>query len=450
MRGFRDWMVRRVVWVTLVIAGLGSAIVILACPMGLPVISNGFSSEPAAVWTTFMWFGVFFAQLVSLGAWAALRDAPWLARISIPAALLILLIVASAVGHRINSTPTDGSSAVASIAAVGTAFFLFLLLRKGGWRIGPRREGSSVFSLKQLFLAVTFLAVAAAVWTWSATNSQGHMIFGPNAAAVLIGFSFAFASCLLAIPAIAIVMNGRKRYAIWLLLALLLSWVGLAAGQPFGPTSVPVILPIVFVLMTMWFFNAYRMCGYHFTGRQPSEQRRSRWFIGGACLAVVGVTYSPFALRGLRVESAQNQPWKDVGVFPLHVEGTQLTAVTFFRSQVGVTRAGIDALKRQPSLREINVECAASPKQIGWLVELRGVDAITLSGKNKGDPHLKSLYQATHLERIELYDTSATVAEVKKLQRVLVNCQVRMTDVAGTVVVGIPANTRTNQIDVSR
>lgn len=104
-------------------------------------------------------------------------------------------------------------------------------------------------------------------------------------------------------------------------------------------------------------------------------------------------------------------------------------------------------MKHQSLLRELAVECPASPEQIGWLTQLRTLDLLMLCGKNKGDPHLRSLYQAKHLKRLELYDTAASIAEMKKLQQVLVGCEVRMTN-AGKLIVGPSAKVR-KQHDVA-
>jgi hypothetical protein len=98
----------------------------------------------------------------------------------------------------------------------------------------------------------------------------------------------------------------------------------------------------------------------------------------------------------------------------------------------------VEALKHEPSLRGIYVECKASPEQVGWLTELRRVEALTLMGKDKGDLHLKSLSRAAHLTHLEFVDTSVTVAEVKRLQQILVGCDIRMMN-AGTQIVGPPS-----------
>jgi len=243
-------------------------------------------------------------------------------------------------------------------------------------------------------------------------------------------------------------MTGRVRHAGWLITGLLVSSGGLAVARPW-PTPAPIILPIVFVLLTMWMFGGYRTCGYHFTGQQPMRKPAWRWFLGGAGLAVAGISISAIALFDLRVEQAMRRPWMRVGILPRLDEGGQLTDATLFRSGIGMTRPGIEALQ-QSSIRRVVVECSASPEQIGWLLSLRNVDEITLMGSSVRDEHLKGLYEANHLVRLELYDTKATVAEVKKLQQALVNCEVRMTDSAGNVLVGPPGGKQKARIGVVR
>ena len=64
-----------------------------------------------------------------------------------------------------------------------------------------------------------------------------------------------------------------------------------------------------------------------------------------------------------------------------------------------------------------------------------------------GSSHVAVLYGARHLRRLEFYDTAATVAEVQKLQKALAECDVRMTDAAGKLLVGPPVRVpvQTNQ-----
>lgn len=442
-RTLREWMSRPVTWVTLVIAILGAAMIISASPWGMP------ADDGPATWIAFAWGGVFFAQLISLGAWAALRDGRWVSRMSPPTALLVVHIVATAAGEWLNSQPSDGSSAVVSVVVFGTAYLLFLLLRRSGWRIGPAREGSSVFSLGQLLLATAFVAAALGIWSWLSTDVPGRIVSlaSPTGllgvAGAMLAMSIAtLVFCLLVAPAIGVVMDGRRRYAVWLLGGVLASSGGLAAGLFAGMSLAPAILPIALVLVTMWLFDAYRLCGYHFLARLAPEQPPKRWFLAGVCLALVGISLSVSALHDLRKEEAFKAPWTRLGVYPFSDGEAPLTTVSFYRSSIGITRSGVEALKREPLLREINVECAATPEQVGLLLELKRVDALRLSGKNKGDPHVRILYQAEHLKRVEFYDTAATVAEVKKLQKALVDCEVRMTNFAGNVIVGPAANVR--------
>jgi hypothetical protein len=444
----RDWLSRPVTWVTLLVTLLGSAMLIAASPWGAG------ASDGLIMWIAFAWFGIFFAQLISLGAWAALRDGRWVSRISPPVALLVIHILATAVGERGNSEYTNGASAAVSVTIFVSAYFLFLLLRRKGWRIGPPREGSSVFSLAQLLLATAFAAVALAVWTWTATDSQGRLLASSRsvhlmevAGMVLVMFLVTLVFSLLVIPAIAIALGGRRRYALWLLGGLSVASPALVVGAFSGLSSLaPGILPVVLVFTTMWLFNAYRMCGYHFIG-QPSPQRpRKRWFLAGVCLAVTGIVLSAWALRDFRAENAFNRPWQQIGVFPVSEDNSQLTSISFYRSGIGITQPGVEALKGEPLLHDINVECAATSEQIAWLLELRQVEVLMLSGKNKNDSHLESLYEADHLKRLELYDTSATVAEVKKLQEALPNCEVRMTNFAGKVIFGPPVKVQQGQV----
>ena len=438
-RTFREWMSRPVTWMTLVIVILGSAMTVSASPWGMP------AADRAAMWIAFAWAGIFFAQLIALGAWAALRDGRWVSRISPPAALLLVHIVATAAGERLNSMPSEGSSAVLSVTVFCTAYVLFLLLRKSGWRIGPPREGSSVFTLSQLLLATACFAAALGVWSWLATELREGLVSLTTldgllgvAGAILAVSIATLLFCLLVIPAIGVVMDGRKRYTIWLLGAVLLSASGLAAGTllGWGTGLAPAMLPIVLVLVTMWLFNAYRLCGYHFLGHPAPERPRKRWFLAGVCLALAGIGLSTSALHDLRAENAFEKAWLRLGIFPMSTGESAISTVSFCRSNIGITRDGVEALKREPMLREINVECPATPEQIGMLLELKCVDALRLSGKNKGDPHLQILYHAEHLKRIEFYDTTVTIVEVKKLQAALPDCEVRMTNFAGKLIVG--------------
>ena len=66
-----DWISHPVTRVTLVIAILGSAFLIFACPMGMPANDN------TVMWVACSFGAVFFAQPISLGAWAALREGRW-------------------------------------------------------------------------------------------------------------------------------------------------------------------------------------------------------------------------------------------------------------------------------------------------------------------------------------------------------------------------------------
>ncbi len=438
-RTLREWMSRPVTWMTLVIVILGSAMTVSASPWGMP------AADHAAMWVAFAWAGIFFAQLIALGAWAALRDGRWVSRVSPPAALLLVHIVATSAGERLNSQPSNGSSALVCVTVSCTAYLLFLLLRKSGWRIGPPREGSSVFTLSQLLLATAYFAAALGVWSWLATELREGLVSLTildgllGVAGAILAVSIAtLLFCLLVIPAIGVVMDGRKRYTIWLLGAVLLSASGLAAGTllGWGTGLAPAILPIVLVLVTMWLFNAYRLCGYHFLGHPAPERPRKRWFLAGVCLALVGISLSTSALHDLRAENAFKAPWMRLGISPTWDGGPSLTSVWFYRSDIGITRDGIEALKGEPLLREINVRCDATPEQIAMLLELKRVDALKLSGKKMGDPHLQILYHAEHLKRIEFYDTTVTIAEVKKLQAALPDCEVRMTNFAGKVIVG--------------
>lgn len=444
----RDRLSRPVTWVTLVVTVLGAGMLIAASPWGAG------TSDGLMMWIAFAWFGIFLAQLISLGAWAALRDGGWVSRISPPAALLVIHILATAVGEWLNSEYTNGAPAVTSLTVFVSAYALFLLLRKLGWRIGPPREGSSVFSLAQLLLVTAFVAVALAVWTWAATDPQGRLLASSRsihlmdvASMVLIVSLVTLVFSLLAIPAIAIALTGRRRYLLWLLGGLSVASPALVVVAFSGfPSVAPGILPVVMVLVTMWLFNAYRMCGYHFIGQPPPQRPRKRWFFAGVCVAVTGIALSTWALRDFRAENAFNRPWQRIGVFPVSEDNWQLTSISFYRSEVGITRPGIEALKDEPLLRDINVECAATPEQIAWLLGLRQVEVLRLSGKNKGNQHLKSLYEADQLERLELYDTSATVAEAKKLQEALPNCEVRMTNFAGKVIFGPPVKVPQGQV----
>lgn len=447
----RDWLSRPVTWVTLLVTVLGSAMLIAASPWGAG------ASDGLMMWVFFVWFGIFLAQLISLGAWAALRDGRWVSRMSPPAALLVIHILATAMGERLNSEFTNGASAAVSVTIFVSAYFLFLLLRRKGWRIGPPREGSSVFSLAQLLIATTFAAVALAVWTWTATDSQGRLLASSRsihlvelAGMVLVVSLVTFVFSLLVIPAIAIALGGRRRYALWLLGGLFVASPVLVGAFSGLSSLAPSILPMVLVFTTMWLFNAYRMCGYHFIGQPPPQRPRKRWFLAGVCVAVAGIVFSAWALRDFRAENAFNRPWQQIGVFPVSEDNSQLTSISFYRSEIGITRPGVEALKGESLLRDINVECAATPEQIAWLLELRQVEVLRLSGKNKGDSHLECLYEADHLRRLELYDTSATVAEVKKLQEALPNCEVRMTNFAGKVIFGPPVKVRQAQVKVIR
>lgn len=427
---FRDWLTRPATRVTLIITVLGLAMLTAANPTGTSV-------DDGLFWLAYAWFGAFFAQLISLGAWAALRDGRWLSRIIPPVALLVIHIVATSVGERLNSEPSNGRVIGMSVTIFGTTYLLFLLLRRYGWRIGPPNEGSSAFSLAQFLLAITFAAAALGIWKWAATDLHGRFVGLPEsihlmevAGSVLIGTLVTLVICLLVLPAIVVALSERRRYAFWLLGGIPVASLALVLALFTGPGLAPGMLPVALFFTTMWLFNAYRTCGYYFIGQPPPQRPKRRWFFAGVCLAVTGIVLSTWTLRDFRREQPIRQRWAQFGIGAVSMDNLRLLSISVRE----VTRPGVEALKHEPLLREIRVDCPANSEQIAWLLELRQVEVFRLSQIYEGAPQLRSFDEADHLKRLELCDPSATVADVKRLQEALPNCQVRVTGSAGKLI----------------
>ncbi len=417
----------RVTWVTAVVAAVNAAMIVAACPWGLP------APDSAEMWIAFSWVGMFSAQLIGLGAWAALRDGSLLGRLAMPLALLLMQIVAAVVGERINSNATDARNLIGQIAGFAVAGMVFLVPRKYGWRIAHAKQTTSAFSLAHLFLAVTYTAAAVAIWTWAVSDHQGRIDFARFTRLSAVAEQFVFVAlstlvlCILAFPCIGLVMKGGKRYGIQLACSLAIALLVIAISAisiPSEPVSSLMMIPLSMVLVTLWIFTAYRSCGYHFVGHVTSSRRSRRWFLAGTALAIVGIVCSAIGLHDFRIRAALNNPWKELGILPQWDDNNVLVGAKFYRSGNGLSRAGIEALKQQSSLRSLGVEGSVSPEQIGWVAELSGVDELSLIGKNIKDEHLKMLHNAMHLQQIHLYNTNVTVVGTRQLDQALQDCQV--------------------------
>gem|GEM_PF-6228145 len=390
-----------------------------------------------------VWVGLFCAIPVVLAAWSVLIDAHPMHRFAIPTVLMITFYGASKLGERWNHwSQANGSSIDCFVLFAVSCVCFWLAKRLLGWRMGPVYTGPTGVRLRHLFI-------------WTAIAGYGFAVLGgvrPTIAeftsptllpglARMIGLRFYFGVGLVVSLGGFVTLGAvshrthRRHYSFVLAFISFVIVVAAVFLETTGWSLLGIALAMTFaiaILFAALCFSLFRSNGYGLDTNQDgvkpqtqsSNRQMTRLLMLASCVGLVGYSLTAtITLADDRRDEAMRSKWRPFGIDPFNYDGDSIQGVSF-RPNNTLTLEAVQRLAEHP----INCLVVWDPPDAGALRALSmkpTMRIVQLRGSKISKAHLQELYDAKHLESVDLKSTTLLKpADIDALRAALPNCHI--------------------------